>query len=66
MASAIVPKIYDASLADEDLGISTEDAYAMAHAPGARRRLAGRHLRGAAVVGCLQVARQLTQEASRR
>ena len=30
MASAIVPKIYDASLADEDLEIATEDAHAMA------------------------------------
>ncbi|MGH9528670.1 MAG: PLP-dependent cysteine synthase family protein, partial [Terriglobales bacterium] len=30
MASAIVPKIYDQSLADEDLGISTEESYAMA------------------------------------
>src|SRR5438309_823715 len=30
MATAIVPKIYDAKLADEDLGIATEDAYKMA------------------------------------
>src|ERR1700752_998589 len=30
MASAIVPKIYDSTLADENLEISTEDAYAMA------------------------------------
>src|SRR5438093_9020390 len=30
MSSAIVPKIYDPSLADMDLGIATEDAYAMA------------------------------------
>src|SRR5881398_645986 len=30
MSSAIVPKIYDPSLADVDLGIATEDAYAMA------------------------------------
>jgi S-sulfo-L-cysteine synthase (O-acetyl-L-serine-dependent) len=30
MASAIVPKIYDASLADENIDIATEDAYAMA------------------------------------
>ena len=29
MASAIVPKIYDPSVADEDVWISTEDAYAM-------------------------------------
>src|ERR1700689_3897094 len=30
MASAIVPKIYDPSLADADLGISTEESYVMA------------------------------------
>jgi len=29
MASAIVPRIYDSALADEDLEIATEDAYAM-------------------------------------
>jgi len=30
MASAIVPRIYDPCLADENLEIATEDAYAMA------------------------------------
>jgi cysteine synthase B len=30
MASAIVPKIYDSSLADQNIEISTEDSYAMA------------------------------------
>src|ERR1700728_1388379 len=30
MASAILPKIYDPSLADADLGISTEESYVMA------------------------------------
>jgi len=30
MASAIVPKIYDATLADENLDIATEDAHSMA------------------------------------
>ena len=30
MASAIVPKIYDASLADDDLAVRTEDAYRLA------------------------------------
>jgi cysteine synthase B len=29
MATAIVPKIYDPTVADEDLGISTEEAYGM-------------------------------------
>ena len=63
MASAMVPKIYDPALADEDLEISTEDAYAMA------RRLAREEgwlvgvSSAAAIVGCLQVARQLKKEA---
>ncbi len=34
MASAIVPKIYDATLADDNLEIATEDAYAMARRMG--------------------------------
>ena len=46
MASAIVPKIYDATLADEDIGISTEEAYAHGQATGPRRRTAGRNFGG--------------------
>jgi len=34
MASAIVPGIYDRSLADENVEIATEDAYAMARRLG--------------------------------
>jgi cysteine synthase B len=59
MASAIVPKIYDPTLADENFDIATEDAYAMA------RRLArdcGLLLgvsAAAGVAGSLRVAEQL-------
>jgi cysteine synthase B len=59
MASAIVPKIYDASIADENLEIATEDAYAMA------RRLARENgmLLGisaaAGVFGSLKVSERL-------
>ena len=59
MPSAIVPKIYDPSVADQNLEIATEDAYAMA------RRLsrgAGMLLgisAAAAVVGSLKIAQQL-------
>ncbi len=59
MASAIVPKIYDPMLADENLEIATEDAYAMA------RRLArdcGLLLgvsAAAGIAGCLRVSEQL-------
>ena len=59
MASAIVPKIYDATLADEDIGISTEDAYSMAKRLAREEGLLVGISAAAAVVGCLQVARKL-------
>jgi cysteine synthase B len=59
MASAIVPRIYDASLADADLGISTEDAYTMAKRLAREEGLLVGISAAAAVVGCLQLARQL-------
>jgi cysteine synthase B len=59
MASAIVPKIYDASLADADLGISTEDSYRMAKRLAREEGLLVGISAAAAVVGCLQLARQL-------
>ena len=59
MASAIVPKIYDASLADEDIGIATEDAYAMAKRLAREEGLLVGISAAAAVAGCLQVARKL-------
>ena len=58
MASAIVPKIFDTSLADEDLGISTEDAYAMARRMAREEGLLVGVSSAGAIVGCLQVARQ--------
>ena len=62
MASAIVPKIYDASLADADLGISTEDAYTMAKRLAREEGLLVGISAAAAVVGCLQLARQLKKK----
>jgi len=59
MASAIVPKIYDASLADENLGISTEDAYAMAKRLAREEGLLVGISAAAAVVGCMQLARRI-------
>jgi len=56
MATAIIPKIYDASLADEELGISTEDAYKMAIRMAREEGLLVGISAAAAVVGCLQVA----------
>src|ERR1700739_3804822 len=59
MATAIVPKIYDAKLADEDLGIATEDAYKMAIRLAREEGLLVGISSAAAVGGCLQIAERL-------
>jgi len=59
MASAMVPKIYEPSLADQDIGISTEAAYRMAIRLAREEGLLVGISAAAAVVGCLQVAQQL-------
>jgi cysteine synthase B len=59
MASAIVPKIYDPKLADEDLGISTEDSYAMVIRMSREEGLLVGISAGAAVAGCVQVAKRI-------
>ena len=59
MASAIVPKIYDPSLADQNLEIATEDAYAMARQLSRGAGLLVGISAAAAVVGCLKIAREL-------
>jgi cysteine synthase B len=59
MASAIVPKIYDPGLADENLEISTEDSYAMARRLSRNAGLLVGISAAAAVVGCLKIAREL-------
>jgi len=56
MASAIVPKIYDASLADQNLEIATEDAYRMARHLSRHAGLLVGISSAAAVVGCLKIA----------
>ena len=61
MATAIVPKIYDPGLADDDLGISTEASYAMVRRLAHEEGLLVGISAGAAVVGCLQVARGLME-----
>jgi cysteine synthase B len=59
MASAIVPKIYDPRLADHNLEIATEDAYAMARQLSRNAGLLVGISSAAAVVGCLKIAREL-------
>jgi cysteine synthase B len=59
MASAIVPKIYDPTLADEDHGVSTEAAYAMVKRIAREEGILLGISSGAAVVGALELARRL-------
>jgi S-sulfo-L-cysteine synthase (O-acetyl-L-serine-dependent) len=59
MATAIVPPIYDPKLADEDLGISTEDAHAMVKRLAREEGLLVGISGGAALVGALRVAREV-------
>src|SRR6202035_5736026 len=59
MASAIVPRIYDEKLADQNLEIATEDAYAMARHLSRNAGLLVGISSAAAIVGCLKIAREL-------
>src|SRR5262245_61231445 len=60
MDSAIVPGIYDAALADEDLRIDTERAYRMVRRLAREEGLLAGISSGAAVAAMLDVARRLT------
>ena len=57
METSIVPKIYDASIADAELGIETEAAYTMARRVAREEGLLIGVSAAAALVGALQVAR---------
>jgi len=59
LPSAIVPRIYDSSLADENLEIATEAAHAMARRLAREQGLLVGVSAAAAVVGSLQVAERL-------
>jgi cysteine synthase B len=59
MPSAIVPPIYDPGLADQNLEISTEESYAMAKRLAREEGLLVGISAAAAVVGSLQLARQV-------
>jgi cysteine synthase B len=59
MATAIVPRIYDPTLADQDLGIATESSYKMVKRLAREEGLLVGISAGAAVFGCLQVAENL-------
>ena len=59
MDSALVPAIYDASLADENLEVDTEDAYRMVKRAAREEGLLLSPSAAAAVVGCLKVAKTI-------
>jgi cysteine synthase B len=61
MASAIVPAIYDPTLADEDLRIDTERAYRMVRRLAREEGLLAGISSGAAVAAMLDVARTITR-----
>src|SRR6267143_503049 len=62
LPSAIVPRIYDSSLANDNLEIATEDAHAMARRLAREQGLLVGVSAAAAVVGCLQVIDRLKAE----
>ncbi|MDW8368575.1 MAG: cysteine synthase family protein, partial [Abditibacteriales bacterium] len=65
LETAIVPGIFDPTLADETLEISTEDAYRMARRLAREEGLLVGVSAAAAVVGILRVAEQIVQVAER-
>ena len=62
MATAIVPRIYDPGLADRDLGVGTEESYAMVRRLAREEGLLVGISCGAAMVGTLRVAKELAKE----
>ena len=61
LPTALVPGIYDPALADENLWITTEDAYKMVRRLACEEGLLVGISSGAALVACLRVAQGLSQ-----
>jgi cysteine synthase B len=55
----MVPKIYDAGLADDALAVRTEDAYRLAKRLAREEGLLASPSAAAALAGCFQVAKSL-------
>ena len=64
MESEIVPGIYDAQVADVDLRVSTEDAYAMTRRLAADEGLLVGISSGANLVGALELAKSKRREST--
>ena len=63
MESAIVPAIYDASLADVDLGVGTEESYLLTKRLALEEGLLVGISSGAALAASLQIANAITEGA---
>ena len=61
MATALVPGIYDPKLADQDLAVTTEDAYRMVKALARKEGMLVGVSSGAALAACFQVAKGLKE-----
>ena len=59
LATAIVPGIYDPTLADEDLAVRTEDAHQLVRRLAREEGILGGVSSGAALWACIDVARRL-------
>ncbi len=62
MASAMVPAIYDVSLADADVAVRTEDAFAMVRRLAREEGILAGVSSGAALCACLRVAEKLPRD----
>jgi S-sulfo-L-cysteine synthase (O-acetyl-L-serine-dependent) len=62
METAIRPAIYDDSIAEENLEVSTEDAYRMVKRIGGEEGLLVSPSAAAALLGCIQIAKKLAPE----
>ena len=59
MATSIVPRIYDASLADENIDVDTEPAYELARVLASSEGILAGHSSGAALVAVREVAQRI-------
>ena len=64
LGSTLVPGIYDASLADKNLGVRTEDAHAMARRLAREEGMLVGISAAAAIVGSLKIAESLKKQQS--
>jgi cysteine synthase B len=62
MASALVPAIYDETLADENIAVDTEGAYRMVKTAAREEGLLLSPSAAAALIGCLRVAKTIPPE----